>query len=334
MGLGVTVNSRTAVSGRGVPTDTGRAFLIGPASAGPAVPTEVRSIADFEASFSARSGVTVPTWDWLDVFFREGGRIATVVRVTGTEDQDDALAKLPDELGPGQVAMAVPDSDSVVYGALIDHAAAFDRFALLDVELATDTVAELATAGGLVPGGTEDGALFAPWVEVPPPAGVSGGTARQVPASAVVAALCARADAGGNPNRAPAGRDYPLQYATGFVGDDLVMTDRTTLLSAGVNTFADRYGVLQLYGFQTKIAQSVDTPFWQANCSRARMWLKAEAKKVGENYMFKPIDARGILAGGLKTDLDAICLGLWANNGLYGDTPADAFFTNVGVSVN
>jgi hypothetical protein len=78
----------------------------------------------------------------------------------------------------------------------------------------------------------------------------------------------------------------------------------------------------------------VDNPFWQANASRGRMWLKARAQGAGKNYMFKPIDGRGRLTGRLKTDLDAICLELYGVDGLFGETPADAFATEAGATLN
>ena len=111
-------------------------------------------------------------------------------------------------------------------------------------------------------------------------------------------------------------------------------SDRVDLLADGCNTFAKKYGVLMNYGFQTKIVQDDSTPFWQANAVRARMWLVSKAEVAGEDYMFKPIDGRGLLARALQTDLDSICLELYNVDGLYGETPQDAFSTEVGVQVN
>jgi hypothetical protein len=334
--LGVTVTDRSAAPARGVPTDTGTVFVVGAASSGVSTPVEITSMADFEAAFATRTGVTTPAWDWFDAFFREGGAHAYFVRISGVETYVDGLGRLPADLGPGQVALADPGTpDAAQYTALLGHAQTYNRFALLDVALSSDTVAKWTTIAGLVPAtNKDDGAQFGPWCEIPAPQGVVGGSARQVPASAVVAALCARADALGNPNRAPAGRDFPLAYTTGFVGPDLLMSERVALLDAGLNTFANRYGVLQLYGFQTDITQSDTTPFWQANCSRARMWIKARASEVAENYVFDTIDSRGLLAAQLKTELDGLLLDLYGRNGLFGETPAEAWNVQVGPGVN
>ena len=112
------------------------------------------------------------------------------------------------------------------------------------------------------------------------------------------------------------------------------MDVRDTLLDSGVNLFGTIYGVLENYGFQTSVPQDPDNPFWQFNCVRARMWLRAQAMQRGENYMFKNIDAKGRLAGALKTDLDEVCLSLYQVDGLYGETPEEAFANQVGAEVN
>lgn len=335
--LGVTVQSRLAPPSEGAPTQTETAFVPVIASAGAVnTPTLLRSIADFESFTGARAAGNQVAYDWLDTFFREGGRRAYVSRYTGTGSTiDTALDSFNVQLGPGQVAAPNETPGAATYGKLLDHAFARNRFALLDVANG-DTVAQMTTAGGAIPVSNQEyGALFAPWVTVPAPAGTVGGSVRQVHASAVIAALCARVDSLGNPNRAAAGRDFPLQYANGFVLAVMPTdTERNTLLGVGVNLFANVYGVLENYGFQTKLAQNADNPYWQANCGRARMWLKAKSFAVGENYAFKPIDGRGRLQRALQMDLEGVCSDLWQVDGLYGNTKEEAYNVNTSVSVN
>jgi hypothetical protein len=339
MSLGVEVRNRTAPAARGVPVETDTLFLAWDGEGGTGTllaPVECHSIADFVAVHGARASANQEAYDYLDNFFREGGRKAYTARHTTAGTIDAALDLFEDDgLGPGQLAYSGGGSSipgATLYGKLLDAAAAYNRVALLDVNI-DDTIAEMDTLADGIPSTNESyGALFGPWVTIPAPAG-SGGSTRSVPASSTIAALCARVEALGNPNRAAAGRDFPLQYGLGFtvpVSD----TDREALLDAGCNTFATKYGVLQNYGFQTGVAQSDSTPYWQFNCSRTRMWITARAKATGENYMFKPIDGRGALARSLQTDLDAILLELYMANGLYGLTPQEAFATEVGASVN
>lgn len=333
--LGVTVQTRTAPPARGAPVDTDTLFIASKVGTGSlTAATKIRSIADFVSAYSDRSGPTAAaTYDYLDNFFQEGGKQAYVGRYTTT--LANALALFPPGLGPGQIVAPEETANATTFGALLDHAAANNRFAILDVGNG-DTVAAMVTLGGTIPASNADyGMMVAPWVNIPAPRGVVGGSVRTVPGSSTAAALMARADAasGGISARAAAGRDFPLQYGTGFV---VTPTDaeRTTLLNAGVNTYATIFGVLELYGFQTKITQTADNPFWQANPGRARMWLVAQAKSAGEWYVFRPIDGRGLLAKQLESDLDEICLRLYQANGLYGATPMEAFATTVGSAVN
>lgn len=336
MSIGVEVRTRTAPPSRGAPTDTDTLFVVGKATTGPLdVPTVIRSILDFEGVYGARVTGNARLYDTLDVFFRESGTRAVVGRYTDAlgSTVSAGLGLFDLGLGPGQVAAPDETPGAATYTALLDHAINFNRFALLDVANG-DTIAAMTTLGGAIPQGTAAyGAAFGPWTSAPAPAGVIGGASRQVPASATVAGMIARADRLGNPNRAAAGRDFPFQYGTGFVRP-VSDADRAALLNVGVNTFVEKQGLLQLYGFQTALAQSSDTPFWQANCGRARMWLKARALAAGEHYMFKTIDGRGLLANALKTDLDAVCLELYSVDGLFGVTPEEAFATQVGASVN
>jgi hypothetical protein len=338
MPLGVIVQTRTAPPPRGAPTDTGTLFVAGKAGTGPTdKAVEARSINDVAGAFGARVTANQRLYDYLDNYFREDGNRALIARYPDTETVDDALALFPKDKGPGQITVTdeTPEPDGVLYSKLLDHAEQNNRFAVCDVDNG-DTLSDMAALGDAWKAidNNDYGMLVGPWVTVPAPAGVLGGAQRTVPFSSTVAALCARADALGNPNRAAAGRDFPLQYASGFVLD-VGESDRETLLDThAVNVGAEIYGVLELDGFQTGRDLDPDDPYWQANCSRARMWLKAQAQAVGRPYDYRPIDGQGHLAHALKSDLDGVCLGLYAVDGLYGDTPQEAFATSVGATVN
>jgi hypothetical protein len=334
MALGVEVRTRTARVARGIPVDTDTLYVTGDAASGSttaAVP--VQSIADFSTEYGSRSGSNDVLYDYIDNFFQEGGKKAYVARETAGA-LDSALALFDPALGPGQVAATGQAPGADTFTALTDHAHVNNRVALLDVANGDD-VAAMSGLGDTLAGlsDVEYGALFGPWTDVPAPAGVVGGGARQVPASSTIAALCARADALGNPNRAAAGRDFPLQYAVGFV-ESLTTADREALLDSGVNTFASIYGVLENYGFQTAVPQTTETPYWQFNCARARMWLKAKAAAAMEPYVFRTIDGQGRLLSAVKGDLDAVALSLYQVGGLFGETPQEAFATTVSAAVN
>lgn len=336
MSLGVSVRNRLSPPPKGAPTDTGTAFITYNATTGPLDrPNLFRSVEDFVSVAGVRDNTNAAAYDWIESFIREGGQRVYGARYdpTGDGTVDDALVLFDPALGPGQIAVPTEDATVTLYGKLLNHAAANNRFALLDANVDSD-LSDLASLGASIPDDNNTyGALFGPFVTIPAPASVIGGNARQVQASAVIAALCNRADLLGNPNRAAAGRDFPLQYATGWTVD-IPTSQRETLLNGGVNTFANVYGVLENYGFQTALEQNEDNPFWQANVARARMWLTAQCQSIGEQFMFKSIDGRGRLLGKFKGAIEGVLLDLYNADGLYGQTPADAFAVEVGVSVN
>lgn len=333
MTLGVEVRARTARVARGIPVNTGTWFVGGPSASGSSTEAKlVRSIADFAIEFGARAGHNQALYDAVDAYFAEGGKEAYVSRQDTTPVA--SLDRFNPDLGPGQVSLIGSTNDVAQHTNLLAHAKNNNRAALLDVNDNLD-VAGMDALGDAVRALTdvEHGALFGPWVSIPAPSGVVGGSVRQVPASPVVAALIARADSLGNVNRAAAGRDFPLQYVTGY-DINVTKADREALLNAGVNTFATIYGVLELYGFQTALAQTTENPYWQFNCSRTRMYLKARGAEKGESYVFKTIDGRGRLAASLKGDLDDVCLQLYQVDGLFGETPQEAFSVEVGAAIN
>lgn len=335
MSFGVIVNERTAPPAQGAPTDTGTLFTTGKVGTGPTdEPVSTHSIQDFEASFGARATANQALYDAVDVAFREGANHVVVGGQASSGDYGDGLALMDDwRLGPGQVQVVGAPPSADLANDLIAFCTNNNRVGLLDVNV-TDDYSDIETVAADVPANTDMLGMFAPWVIVPGAAGTIGAGPRQVPASSVIAGLCNRVDLSGNPNRAAAGRDFPLQYTTDFVLAPPSDTDRAGLFAAGVNAFADDFGVLENYGFQTNIAPTEETPFWQFNCARARMWLKAQAKAIGGAYMFRSIDAEGRLANALKTDIDAICLALYNANGLFGATPADAFQTTVTTTID
>jgi hypothetical protein len=336
MTLGVLVQARTARVARGIPVDTGTLFIVGAVAGttGPDVPTEVRSIADFVAAYGTRTGATIPLYDYLDVFFSEGGKRALVSTKEAAVTTATALARFDPDYGPGQMVSVGTTPATTDWATLITAASAADRVALLDVDSTSDVAAMTALgtpARALT--SNDRAAAFGPWLTVPPPAGITGASARTVPASAAVAGLCARVDAQGNPNRAAAGWDFPLQYVTGLAFP-VLKTERDTLFGLGINTVANRYGNLQNYGFDTPRAKDDYDPYVQFSAARTRMYIMAQARKIAEPFVFRPIDALGHTAAQLKGALEGMLLGLYNVDGLYGETAAEAFTVEVGASVN
>jgi hypothetical protein len=337
--FGVIVNQKTAPAASGVPVATGQAFVTGvTGGTPPASPVLCGSIADYETAYGARGGAYTAVWDWLDLAFREGLTQAYVQGYTAAGGYATALPLFDSRLGPGQVAIVGETTNNpTIYAALQAHVDATNRIGLLDGNDA-DSLTQWTQHGtdAQALASMERIGVFGSWVTCAGPPGVVSSTGRKLPASAVIAGLCNRVDQTGNPGRAAGGKDFPLQYVSGFEYDPND-SDRTTLFAKGVNMFANRWGTLENYGFVTPIFQGQpipSTPFWQLNCSRTRMYMVAQAKAIGENYYMRTLDGQGKLAAELKADLNVMCSDLWEHDALYGDTKEDAYNVNVGSTVN
>jgi hypothetical protein len=296
------------------------------------------STADYEAAYGPRGGAFTAVWDWLDVAFREGLAQAYVQGYTAAGGYTTALPLFDSRLGPGQLSIVGESPNSpAIYGAIQAHCDANNRIGLLDgnhADLLTQWTQHGTDAQALST--MERVGVFGSWATAVGPPGVVASAGRNIPASAIIAGLCNRVDQTGNPGRAAGGRDFPLQYVTGFEYDPND-SDRTSLFAKGVNMFANRWGTLENYGFVTPIFQGTpiaSTPFWQLNCARTRMFMVAQAQAIGENYYMRTLDGQGKLAAELQADLNVMCSDLWEADALYGDTKADAYTVNVGSSVN
>jgi hypothetical protein len=64
------------------------------------------------------------------------------------------------------------------------------------------------------------------------------------------------------------------------------------------------------------------------------MWLQWQSLIVGYGYEYKTIDGKHHLERALQSDLEAVCASLYAVDGLFGESPQDAYHVEVGVSVN
>lgn len=237
------------------------------------------------------------------------------------------------DLGPGQVSYP-GRTTSTAHGQLLQHALDCNRIALLDAAdtgvVATLTAAAATAAANGVQAASR-GALFAPWVTIN---GITPGTTRSVPYSAVQAGLEARRDAAGfNPNMPAAG-------ANGLPGSIVSLNnswddaDRETLNDAGVNVAKDVYGAPRTYGYRTLVDPDTDANNWQLGNSRLRMAIVAKSDAIGEKYVLRQIDGKGRTAAEFAGELSGMLAAYYETGGLYGDTPEEAFRVDVGPAVN
>lgn len=269
----------------------------------------------------------------------EDPRAGTYSLAGGDDDTDnatetewaDALDLFVADLGGGQVSMPGRTTDAS-HEAVLAHAVAFNRTALLDAEDSATSGTLTATAeNGRAEPGAKFGAMFAPWVVCP---GVLTGT-RTVPPSAAVAGLMARSDGQGNaPNVAAAGDNGELRYCTALSQSAWTDTVRETLNDAGVNVFRVLYGRVRLYGYRTLVDPDTAPAWLHLGGSREVSYILAEAQRIAETFVFDQIDGRGRTIGRWAGALKALLATEYDRDALYGDTMEDAFIVDVGPSVN
>ena len=238
-----------------------------------------------------------------------------------------ALALLERDLGPGQVS--VPGvTTSAVQSAVLDHAAANNRVALLDApDTATVATITAAAASLAAQANARYGALFGPWVKIP---GLVAGTTRTVPYCALQAGLIARTDgAAGIASDAAAG---PRGVAAWAIGLSQAYTDTqlATLNDAGVSMGRMRFGQVTTYGFR-----GLGVGVWQQfTAARLRMGIQAEAEVIAAEFVFAKIDGRGHTQARFGGALSGMLLRYWSADALYGDTADDAYRVDTSDAVN
>jgi hypothetical protein len=334
---GVEVQTTTVRAPAGPSTSTGVAHVVGQAESGPIGEARpVTSLADFTNTYGARQ-LTSLLHDWLQTFFATGGRLAYVSReadgVTSDATLQAALDALDPLLGPGQVA-APGRTTATAHAALIAHALSHNRWALLD-DIDGATAAALGTTADAL--ATIDGArtaqLMDTWFDIP---GLTAGTTRQVPGSAVLAGRLAVNDLERDPGEFPAGDNVygRLSYVLARTAPARTDTERAALNGAGVVVTRPGLlgGPLVLYG-----ARSLDrTVEWQqASAGRTRMALEWDARVATERTIqFKSVDGQGLSLSDWAGELRSVCARYFNDGALYGATPDEAYGVDVGPGVN
>lgn len=252
-------------------------------------------------------------------------------------DWQIALDKVPADLGPGQVG-APGRTTSVGQLQVVAHAVLNNRFALLDAP-DTATVTTITAAAQALYAAPNKGRrywqMFAPWDIVP---GVTYTTLRTVPPIAAQAAAYSRQDAFGNPNQPPSGaknnrgvRRWAVDLSQPAWSD----TDRKTLSEAGVTVSRRRYGNAIVTFDTVTGADQVNDPLWvMAPNVRTIMAFVAKAKAVGDLAEFDQVDGQGLALGEFRGGLMAAADELYGVGALYGATPSEARYVNVGPDIN
>jgi len=251
--------------------------------------------------------------------------------ITATQRQA-ALDSFSDGLGPGQVSMP-GQTDDPSHTALLNHADAHNRFAICDAP-DTATVATLQSSAlamrtlGKV---SRRGVLVAPWGQLAPL--TIGGAVRAVPFGAALAGIIARNTTAAPAGQASAGTIFGSSFSIVSLNYDL-STVRDQLNTAGVLVARPVYDVICAYGLRTLTDPTSDSLWLQYPGVRIVMAVDAQANAIGERYVFRQLDGKGLAISQFGGELDAMLLGFFTDGSLYGETPGDAFKVDVGPAVN
>ena len=222
----------------------------------------------------------------------------------------NALARFDLSLGDG--AVAIPGVGASVHSALITHAAANRRIALLS-EGENASVATLkTTADGL---NSEYAGLFAPWVQISTPTG-----SRYTSPEGYVAAVRNRAHSEAGPWRAPAGQIAVARSVIGLKAD----YNRATgdeLDAAKVNAIRLINNTVRLYGWRSL---SDDTANYALLIGRDVLnRIVVESERRLEQFVFQTIDGRGQLLSEIGGTITGILEPMRAAGGLFERTAED-----------
>jgi hypothetical protein len=243
-----------------------------------------------------------------------------------------ALALMTKDLGPGQVFIADPVLAATVdnQSALLAHALANNRVALLSCADGTAAEIEAAATALNTDANARYGALFAPSAIVP---GVVAGTTRTVPYSAVEAGIIARNDVTYSPNQ-PAAGDLGQSMFALDVAAHYTDLEYQTLNDAGASMARLIYGGVRTYGYRSCVDATSQPQWLMFGWARLNMGITAEAEAIGEHYVFSQLDGRGHTLSEFGGDLSAMLLGYYTDDSLFGATPEEAYDVDVGSSVN
>ncbi len=312
----------TAVPIAGVPTST--TAFVGATGQGPvAVPTPIRSAADFERTFGGLApGLTLGYA--VRHFFDNGGADALIVRTEADAAVDTALAAL------GSAAFNLlcvpPPADGDLPGASRALAADLCRrrraLFLVDPSRAWQTAAD-AAAGieAFFPQGGAESALYFPFLHMADP--LAGGQVRAFAPCGAVAGVIARTDRNRGVWKAPAGLEAVLSGAAPAIllGD----RDNEGLNPLGINAvrkFA-RVGTV-IWGARTLARAGRDPDYKYVPVRRFASFIGQSLSSGLQGTVFEP-NTEATWAR-LRQSVGNFLQKLFRQGAMAGQTPREAYF--------
>ncbi len=273
--------------------------------------------------------------------------MAATPLTAGTDDRTNAadgnwttaINRFGNDLGPG-LMLAPGQTSSGVQLALASASANTGRMALCDTvstpsATAVVTQAQALSASSGFNANGDSAMLCTPWVTLPPAPG--GSAPRPVPASAFYAGIIARNDGqAGHSNQAAIGSFGIAHYANGIYGTKFTEQDRTTISgrqgTTGACVITSRpTSPVESFGFRT--VSTAPNSYFAANI-RQTLLIKAQVQLLGDRFVGRQIDGRGLVFSDVATEITELLNGYYVLNALYGALPSDAFGVDVGPTVN
>ncbi|MBD0327843.1 MAG: hypothetical protein ICV68_15520, partial [Pyrinomonadaceae bacterium] len=111
--------------------------------------------------------------------------------------------------------------------------------------------------------------------------------------------------------------------------------ERDSLNTVGVNVIRHLPDGVTLYGFRTLAKPDSDASGWMTlNNQRLRLAITAEAEAIAEAFLFDQLDGKGQKIAEYRGALMGVLLRYYTAGSLFGETPEEAFFVDVGPGVN
>ncbi len=301
-----------------VAADTTRTLFLGHFNSGPFnTPHQIIAAAELSNAYGADAATTLAGQS-VRLFFENGGRSATVIRIEG-DDVAAALAAVAKSCSLVVVprTAAMPPKHSIRPITEVQNWAGKNKaFYLLDPPPLT-TAAELAAWLGQNPGlRTNNTASYWPQAKVP------GGAV--LPLAAAVAGVIARTDAQQGVWKAPAGVLAAVHGLT-ELSQSVTDADVELLNNVGVNTVLDRGQGPVVWGGRTV---SSDPQWRYVSVRRLALHLERSIEHGIRWAVFEPNNAN--LWAAVESTVADFLGRLWRAGALLGDKPESAYFVRIG----
>lgn len=228
------------------------------------------------------------------------------------------------DTGLGDGAVAIPGAGPSVHAALITHADANNRLALLSGEKGADADTLIGYAANL---DAKRAGLFGPWIRIPDG---FGGTTTISP-EGYVASARAKAHNTDGPWKAAAGEISKASYV---VAPDQVFSaaDGNNLDTNKVSAIRTVAGSVRLYGWRS-LSADFDNWAYLIGADTINRYV-TEATKRLEQYVFGKIDSAGHLLATIKGTLIGIAQPMASAGGLFASYAEDGTLIDPGYAVD